>query len=184
MWFSVVILVVFLLILIALLIYAISQMGLGTLGSSPLTIFDDVNRLDNSDISSARKNKICSFTGYRKIAVLYENAIQVGSKVYNMDDIDTVYLSPSSFSSRGYLQIVIAGQKVIKSVNEAIMCENVLPLEALGQNKAAARFKEKILNAISTNIDIMNMRLDKVADKFKFDLKDVTTYGAILWNAD
>lgn len=167
-------------ICIALLIFAISQLGIGKKHESALRSFSAQGSLNISDIYRARKNSICSISGYKNYVYVYENVVKIGSKSYNINDIESIYFSPSSITSRGYLQILAYGQSAVKSIGEAIKHDDILILQAVGQNEEANKLKQKITDLINANKHIKNKRLDEVANKYAFQVKNITGCGAVL----
>ncbi|MBR2850544.1 MAG: hypothetical protein IKB84_05870 [Clostridia bacterium] len=174
------IIIILIIIAILVIIYAVSQLGLGKIGTTSLTMLDKEHYLENSDIYRARKECICSFNGFNSRLTVYENEIQIGAKNYNINDIDKVYLSLSSVSSRGYLQIVPYGSNAVGSIDEACKRDDILLLEAVGQNNEATKLKQIIINLMDKHTDIKNERLKKISSKFKFQLEEVTNAGGAI----
>ena len=188
--------ILFIVICIVLLIYAISQLGLNREPGSTLIMSNKEhgnNDLPKSSktttpktsnttngITQTRNNHICDFSGYKSHAHVYENKVEIGSRTYDINEIESVYLSPSTISSRGYLQVVAHDERPIGSIDEAMKCNHVLFLEAFGQNEDATKLKQIILDQVKKNNRVKNRRLSQVVDKFGINKEDITRDGAAL----
>lgn len=127
-----------------------------------------------------RRDYIESFYGWRHnyFIRISEDEVVIQTKKCPIKDIERVYLSPSALFSRGYMQILLKGEKPAKTVQEALKAKDVFWLEASGQNEEASRIKQRIELLQKNDKDVQNERLDIIRAKYKCGR--VTNVGASL----
>lgn len=141
---------------------------------------DEVKSFDtsiNNDIYRERKKRICSLSGWRGSITVYEDHIFINENI-SLSNIKSVYLSPSTVMSRGFLQIILPGDTPSPSIEAALKAKNTVLLHALGQNDAALAIKQCIEKLKAMDIEIQKKRVNAILGKY--GANTVTKGGAVL----
>ena len=144
------------------------------------------NTMITSKVERARKDFVRSFYGWTGSVSVYENKVEINSKTCAIDEIDRIFISPSSFWSRGYLEILRRGESPASTIEAAMMKNDAVLLKAMGQNQEAEELKNCITRLQDEDINIKNQRLDIIKSKYEFGVPTgqgtALTKNGILYN--